>query len=303
MKHIFIVNPSAGKCDATDEIRSRLANLDDGIDTEIYVTKASGDATRFVRSRCENSDGVPLRFYSCGGDGTLNEVVSGTVGFTNAEVTCYPSGSGNDYVKYYGGSSRFMDIKRLIDGEVHKVDIMQVGNRYALNVCNFGFDAVVCRTMEQVRRKPIIGGRNAYTTGILKALFTGRHTECRITVDGTVVNDGPILFCTMGNGRYVGGSYQCSPLSQNDDGLIEVCVFKPMSIITFARLIGSYRDGSFIHRDDVRDKMTYLRGESIDIETPAPIDLCLDGELVSGTHFTIRQLPRAVRFVVPSENN
>ena len=299
MKHIFVVNPCAGKSDATAEVRNAVAALGTSVESEIYVTHCAGDATRFVLSRCAEGDDAVLRFYACGGDGTLNEVVSGAVGFARAEVACFPSGSGNDYVKYYGGSGPFLDIRALTEGDVKEVDVMQVGDRYALNVCNFGFDAVVCRTMEQVRRKPIIGGRNAYTTGIVKALFTGRRTVCRIAVDGRVVNDGPMLFCTMGNGRYVGGAYQCSPLSQNDDGLIEVCVFKPLSIISFACLLGSYRDGSFIHRADVQDKMTYLQGKEVEISCDTPVDLCLDGELVRDTHFLVRQLPRAVRFVVP----
>jgi diacylglycerol kinase (ATP) len=110
-----------------------------------------------------------------------------------------------------------------------------------------------------------------------------------------------MLLCTLGNGRYVGGAYQCSPLSQNDDGLIEVCFFKPMSIFNFARLIGSYRDGSFINRSDVKDKMTYLRGKTIDIESPSAIDLCIDGEIVNGSRFRVELLPRAVRFITPRD--
>ena len=155
-----------------------------------------------------------LRFYACGGDGTLNEVVSGMVGYPLSEVTCLPVGSGNDYVKYYGGKDLFLDLQRLVDGDVTEVDVIRVNDSYAVNVCNFGFDAMVCKTMMEVRRKPIIGGRNAYTTGIVKALIKGRRTTCRIRVDDKEVHNGDMLLCTMGNGRYVGGAYQCSPLSE-----------------------------------------------------------------------------------------
>lgn len=299
MKHIFIVNPRAGKKDATDDIRRRVAALGGNLDAEIYVTRGEGDATRYVRDFCEENRGRRVRFYACGGDGTINEVVGGIVGQSDVEMSCVPVGSGNDYVKYYGGSVPFLDLRRLVEGVAREVDVMRVGDRYALNICNFGFDAVVCRTMEQVRRKPIIGGRNAYTTGIVKAFFTGRRTECRITVDGRTVHDDQMLLCTLGNGRFVGGAYQCSPLSQNDDGLIEVCLFKPLSIMRFVKLLGSYRDGTFIQRDDVKDKMTYLRGSVVDIESPREIDLCVDGEMLRGSRFHIEQMPRAVRFVVP----
>ena len=301
----------AGKFDCTAEVRERISSLD--IDKEIYVTGAAGDATEYVRRRCKTAVNEPLRFYACGGDGTLNEVVSGAVGFGNVEVACVPVGSGNDYVKYYGGAEAFSDMRRIVSGKAMPVDVMRVetlvagekmgGIHYSINICNFGFDAAVCRTMEQVRRKKIIGGRNAYTTGIVKALFTSRRTRCRITVDSTLMHDGDILLCTLGNGRYVGGSYQCSPLSLNDDGLIEVCLFKPMSIVSFARLIGSYRDGTFMQREDVQDKMTYLRGKTVEIEAPTEIDLCVDGEMLLGSHFRIEELPQALHFIAPTHQN
>lgn len=299
MKHIFVINPQAGREDATARIRQQIAMLGDSFEVETYVTRCEGDATRHVRERCSTEPDERLRFYACGGDGTINEVVSGIIGFANAEMTCYPSGSGNDFVKYYGGSDAFLDMKQLVNGEVHEVDVMHVNNRYALNICNFGFDAMVCRTMIQVRRKWLIGGRNAYTTGIVKALFKGRRTRCRIAVDGKTVHDGDLLLCTLGNGRYVGGAYQCSPLSENDDGLIEVCIIKPLTVFRFAKMLRSYRDGTFIHRHDIQDKMTYLRGSTIDIESPSPIDLCVDGEMLNDSRFHIEQMPRAVRFVVP----
>ena len=302
MKHVFIINPSAGKKDSTDEIRREVGCLDITEDCEIHVTSAAGEATEYVRNLCQANPSEAFRFYACGGDGTINEVVSGIVGLSNAEMTCYPSGSGNDYVKYYGGSDNFLNLQNLVNGTVHNVDVMQINNRYALNVCNFGFDAMVCKTMIQVRRKWLIGGRNAYTTGIIKAIFKGRRTDCRITVDGKPIHDGDMLLCTFGNGRYVGGAYQCSPLSKNDDGLIEVCLFKPMSLLNFIRLIGSYRDGTFIHRPDVLDKMVYLQGRVIDIDSPKPIDLCVDGEMLLDSHFHIEQLPNAIRFVTPKNS-
>lgn len=301
MKHVFVVNPHAGKRDATDFIRLQISRLPSDVDTEVYVTRGPGDATRFVSRRCADFPDGGVRFYACGGDGTINEVVSGLVPFPAAEMTCIPTGSGNDYLKYYGHLDCFSDLSRLVNGQPHWVDVMRVNDRYSLNVCNFGFDAIVCKTMIQVRRKPVVGGRNAYTTGIVKALFTGRRTCCRIAVDGHEVHDGDMLLCTLGNGRYVGGAYKCSPRSLNDDGLIEVCLFRPLSIVSFARLLGSYRDGTFIDRPDVQPKMTYLRGGTVDISAPGPIDLCVDGEMLRSSSFHVVQLPRAVRFVVPLE--
>ncbi|MBP5210167.1 MAG: hypothetical protein J6125_04820, partial [Clostridia bacterium] len=115
MKHIFIVNPAAGKRDATPVV-SRAVEAVSGYDCELYRTTAPRDATRYVRLRCRES-GEPMRFYACGGDGTINEVAEGTLGFPNASFSCYPCGSGNDFVKYYGGAERFFDLVSLFEAQ------------------------------------------------------------------------------------------------------------------------------------------------------------------------------------------
>ena len=89
MNHIFIVNPCAGKSNGEQIVRDAVAELNGLRNSEIYVTKSSGDATAYVASLCEAMPKTKLRFYACGGDGTLNEVVTGAVGHDNAEVTSF----------------------------------------------------------------------------------------------------------------------------------------------------------------------------------------------------------------------
>lgn len=299
MRHIFIINPSAGKYDATDEIKSKLQMLDEGIDYETYITRSKGDATDFVDSWCRSHPDEAVRFYACGGDGTLNEVVSGLLEHSWAEVSCYPCGSGNDYIKYYGPRENYLDIKRLIDGEAHKVDVMRVNDRCSINVCNFGFEAEVCRTMDNVRRKPVIGGKRAYTTGIIKSLFTGRKNYCRMSVDGNELHDGKMLLCTLSNGRYVGGNYNCAPLSLNDDGLVEVCLFKPMPLVKLVSLIKVYQQGKHLNNPRVAHLMKYCQGKVIEMESPSPFYVVIDGEILFNTHFKVENLHKAVTFVAP----
>lgn len=299
MKHIFIVNPCAGKTDSSRTIREHLEGLGHEVDWDIYVTRARGDATRYVRERCSAAGEEQLRFYACGGDGTLNEVLSGLMDCPRAELAAYPCGSGNDYIKYYGTAADFLNLHRLVHGTVHEVDVMQVGDRYALNVCNFGFDALVCKTMERVRRWPLLGGGNAYTTGILRHIVTGRSTPVDIHVDGKAFYQGRILLCTLANGQYVGGKYKCAPYSDNTDGLLEINLFHPMSIVKFASLIGCYADGSYPTVEEVKPYHHYCRGTEVEIESPRLLYLCVDGEVLCDTRFHVRNLARAVRFVVP----
>lgn len=299
MKHIFVVNPCAGKSDSTRAIQEQLEALGSGVDCDMYVTQAVGDATRYVRERCAAEGEETLRFYACGGDGTLNEVLSGLVGCARAELAAYPCGSGNDYIKYYGTAADFLDLRRLMNGTMHKVDVMQVGDRYSLNVCNFGFDALVCKTMDHVRRWPLLGGSNAYTTGILRHILTGRNTPVKMRVDGEDFYSGRILLCTLANGSYVGGKYCCAPYSHIDDGLLEINLFRPMSIPKFASLIGSYADGTYPTLDSVKPYHRYRRGKEVEITSPRPLYLCIDGEVLCDTHFLVRNMPRALTFVAP----
>ena len=299
MKHVFIINPAAGKENAYDTIRRELEALEHPIDYELYLTQAPGDATAYIREYCRHHS-ERTRFYACGGDGTLNEVVNGVVGFRQASLGCYPSGSGNDFVKYYGGKRVFMNIRELVEAPEEYIDLMRVGNKYAINATHFGFDSCVAKTMMNVRRKKLIGGKNAYTTGVVVGLFKAMKNDCRVWVDGKLLNPaGKILLCTVANGQYVGGSFRCAPRSVNNDGLLEVCLVRPVSHFTFLKLVGEYTKGT--HLDDPRFEkfLEYRRGKSVRIEAPEGFLYSFDGELIPQNKFTVEVERRAVRFAVP----
>jgi len=103
MKHLFIVNPVAGGKDRREYVaeQARLA-LEGSEDAyEVYVTTAPMDACAKIAA--EAASGEELRVYACGGDGTLNECVNGAVGRSNVAVTHFPCGTGNDFIKMFGG--------------------------------------------------------------------------------------------------------------------------------------------------------------------------------------------------------
>lgn len=300
MKHIFVVNPCAGGHDRSGAVRAALSAL--GADAEIYSTRSPRDATRFVASRAAEGGGEVLRFYACGGDGTLNEVVSGAMKAGgrdgHVEVACYPCGSGDDFVRYWQGLD-FTDIGALMRGTAVPVDVMRLGDRYCVNTLNYGFEAAVCHTMASVRRKPLVGGRMAYTTGIVASLVAGRRNRCRVSVDGEVWLDGEVLLLSVANGQWAGGGYHCAPRAKNDDGLLEVMAVKPMSVARFAKLIKYYKNGELLDREELRPIVSYRRGARVLIEPLRDSYVATDGEIVPGSRFDVECLPKAVDFVIP----
>lgn len=302
MRHIFILNPSAGSGALLATIRERIERLD--CDYEIYETTGRADATRYVRACCAKYTG-PLRFYACGGDGTIKEVAEGVMGQENASMSCLPIGSGNDFVKCFGGANAFLDVESLVKAEAMPTDIISIRadghpDTYSLNVCNFGFEAYVAWYMDRIRRKPLIGGKNAYTTGILYALLCAMKTRGEVYADGEKLNaSGVYLLGTAANGEFVGGGYHCAPRASVSDGYLEVCLVRPLSVFTLLRLIGSYKKGTHLEDPRFKKYITYRRVKKVEVKSDTPFALCLDGEILETTHFTAEALPGAVEFAAP----
>ena len=102
MKHVFIINPTAGKADSRQKIYDMADALrtKHDLDVQCILTKKQGHATEIARRLCDS--GEELRFYACGGDGTVNEVANGIIGYDNAAMTAIPVGTGNDFLKNFG---------------------------------------------------------------------------------------------------------------------------------------------------------------------------------------------------------
>ena len=302
MKYVFIINPRAGEADNAEKLRAAIAQLPQSGDCEVYVTRAAGDATEYVRARCRESAGEALRFIACGGDGTVNEVFNGAVGFDNVSVTCYPCGSGNDFVKAFGGAERFLDIEKLVTAPETKLDLLKVGERYSSNVVNFGFDTTVAITINKEREKTGHGNKNAYTKGVITALIKSMNNRCTVIADGETLNpDGRLLLCTLANGQYVGGSFRCAPRSKPDDGLIDVCLIKPISRLRFVKILTPYTNGEHLDREDMRDIVTYRQAKRVEIIAQPGFAYSLDGEIINSEHFTVEIAEKALNFALPEE--
>ena len=302
MKHIFIVNNDAGEKSCLDIVKEGIAKCDDTIDHEIYAPHSSGDSINFIKDYLENHPDEEVRFYACGGDGTINKVATGIVGFSNASMTALPFGTGNDYVKYFGSAEKFKNISSVIHGEERLVDIMKVNEKYALNSTHFGLDSVVAKAMNKLRRNIIFGKKRAYPFAVVWGFIAGMRNKCIVYADGEQLNTSDILLCTVSNGKYVGGSYFNAPNSLNDDGLLEVCLVKPVPRLKFLGLIKYYVAGTHIDNPRFKDIVVYRQAKRVRIEGPEGFCVSIDGEIYKNSHIEIENLQKRIRFVVPKEN-
>ena len=300
MKHVFVINPASGANDHENEIRQILSACGRLNECEIHITESPAEATEFVDNWCRRHREA-VRFYACGGDGTLNEVIAGVINHPEASVTCYPCGSGNDFVKYYGGKENFMDIPSLMDADEVVIDAMRVADHYSVNATNFGFDTKVCVAMAKYRHKPLIGGKNAYTAALVANFFSGMRTKVKVDVDGETIHNGDILLCTVANAQYIGGSYRCAPYSSNTDGYLDVCLVKPISRIQLLKLIKIYERGEHLNDPRFKDLIVYRRAKKIQIEGEEDFCITVDGETFSNPAVDIEILPKSVRLALPEK--
>lgn len=299
MKHIFIVNTVAGEKSCLDMVKDGIARCEEVIDYEIYTPDSSDDSINYIKNYMDTHRDEDVRFYACGGDGTVNKVATGIVGYPNASMAILPFGTGNDYVKYYGTAEKFKNVCDVIHGEEKTVDVMKVNDKYALNSTHFGLDSVVAKAMNKLRRNVLFGKKRAYPFAVVWGFMTGMRNECIVYADGEQLNTSDILLCTVSNGKYVGGSYFNAPNSLNDDGLLEVCLVKPVPRLKFLGLIKYYVAGTHIGNPKFDDIVVYRQVRNVRIEGPEGFCVSIDGEIYQNSHIEIENLERKIRLIVP----
>lgn len=306
MRHVFIINPVAGKADSTEALRQQIHNLKTDDAVEVFVTKSAGDARR--KAEQEASAGDKVRIYACGGDGTANEVLTGIAGHPNCALGIIPLGSGNDFVKALTPFAKedFLCIQRMIDGDERTIDLMECGGRYSMNVFSVGFDAAVAKNVDKFKKLPFIGGSLAYKLSIAYCLFTKRKHKVKITVDGKPFDKADYKNTTLlaigGNGRYYGGGFKAAPKAELSDGFIDFVHCKTLSVFKFARIVGAYQRGEHIDNPKM-PFISYKRCKSIGFESEAPIDVNVDGEVFCMENPTLTIREGALNIVLPQNTD
>ena len=125
MKHIFVNNPAAGQGKVLDFISPEIEEVCQkySLNCEIHVTEKAGEGIEYVRNKA--ATGEEIRFYACGGDGTLYDVVNGAFGYKNVQVAVVPLGSGNDFIRLFGTKEEFLNLDDQVNGVPVEFDVIK----------------------------------------------------------------------------------------------------------------------------------------------------------------------------------
>ncbi len=298
MKHIFIINPTAGKSDSRQKIYDMADKLrhEHDLDVQCILTKNQGHATELARKLCES--GEDLRFYACGGDGTVNEVANGIIGYDNAAMTVIPVGTGNDFLKNFGDDAeKFRDAENLWNGPQFPMDAIDVNGRVALTIACSGIDARVAADVHKYSESPLLDGKGSYIYSLaVNFLFKGIATHWTITLDD-VTTEGDWSLVSVCNGRYYGGGFMPVAEARMDDGVLNVLVVKAVNRRTFLKFVGPYSRGEYAKFPEYAHcstpKVVHIHSEKPDIVT------CLDGESVTNSDVTIKLHDKKLNFFGP----
>jgi len=299
MRHLFIINPAAGSYNRTDEYSEIIHRVCRArkMDYTILVSTAPGEATRISRKAAELAaqQGAELRIYACGGDGTLNEVVTGVLGYDNVAVTVYSGGSGNDFVKIFDEPKAFFDLNRLLDVDETTFDLIRCNDDIALNICSVGLDARIGTDIARFKRHPLFHGPRAYIASTVANATKGISEHYVVEINGERFDEEFTLVCVC-NGRFYGGGFNPVPEADPKDGTLDVLLASKVSLPQVAGLIGKYKNGRY---RELPNQLRYMQTDHIRITCDKPTVINLDGERRVSQVVDMQVAKEKIRFFYP----
>lgn len=293
MKNLFLIaNPSSG----TGRIKTQLFNVVNILSKEyrvtVHITCCRGDATRQVAVLDDSFDTIVV----CGGDGTLNEVITGLMKNKNEYNLGYiPSGTLNEWSS---GLKISRDMKKasadIIKNNIIPLDIGKFGDKYFSYTASFGAFTEASYSAPQDIKNVL--GKLAYFLEGVKTLENIRPIHLKFTCNDTVIEDD-FIFGTISNSMSVGGVvHYDETVVELSDGLFEVLLLHyPKNLNDFNNLISA-----ILTRDLNKNGITFLQTSKITVQDAGNVEWTLDGEYVPPQDtINIKNLHRAINFIVP----
>lgn len=288
---MLIVNPVAGKGEMVRQLAEVTGIfMDAGYRISYFPTRDRGDACDYVKAY-----GAGFDMICCsGGDGTLNEVVSGMIDAgLDIPIGYMPSGSTNDFADFHKISNDIiMAAGNIVGGSEHRVDVGRLGGKYFINAADFGaFTWLPYTTPQRLKNKL---GFYAYILDGIRDISKLQSEHLRLKINGQTI-EGEYIFGIAASSSSLAGTMDLfGETVVADDGLFEVLLLRrPTSPAELQATIAA------LSTQNLNNELCFFcRTDKIELECMKKLNWALDGEkCVGDIHHTIEMLPRRIRIV------
>jgi YegS/Rv2252/BmrU family lipid kinase len=297
-KWVFIVNPVAGNGFAptlVEKIKEMIRKL--GLQADIVFTAKKGHASQLSKQYAENGY---TYIIGVGGDGTINEIATPLICMNDIIVGLIPGGTGNDFIQITGFPGRFDEKhwETFFEHNVMSMDVGQCNGKVFLNGMGLGFDAQVAAENYTAPGEVKRGGKNKYIWHILKTLLFFKEKKMTVISEGKK-SETDCFINTVSVGRRFAGGFFLTPEAIANDGLLDVCSIKRLSLLQRLRILLMVPKGTHI-KDK---KVNYYKTERLLLEFAEKVPFHVDGELYFSERFEISLLPCALRIIYNPRGN
>ncbi len=299
MKCMFIYNPKSGKSKVIKKIKYIEDTLsDNGYKVTVYDTKGPKDAIVCANKASELEYDL---IVVAGGDGTLNEVITGVVqsGNKNIKIGYLPMGTTNDVAKNLGISRNIKkSLGVIISNNVKKTDVGKINDDYFLYVAAAGVYTRISYSTPRKRKK--IFGKGAYVIEAIKETVGPKHFYLSAKSENEEIS-GEFVMVLILNSKNVGGM---SVLKENciDDGELELIAIRKKSFRNTLRIL-KFMFLGFKKKKRKKKSVCNMRAKSIEIQCDERVVWNVDGERSSCGNVTITTLKQHINLIIPEKAN
>ena len=295
---VFIINPIAGNGFAktlVPKLEQMIEQHD--INAEIVFTERSGHASELAKLYVERGFNYII---GVGGDGTINEIARPLVQNKSVSIGIIPAGTGNDFIQILGFPNRFddNDWDLFFKCRTIPMDVGLCNGLIFLNGMGLGFDAQVAAENYTEPGKVKKGGKHKYIWHIVKTLLFFREKRMTIT-DEKGSHETDCFINTIAIGRRFAGGFYLTPKAIANDGLLDVCMIKKLSLIQRFIILLKVPQGKHISDK----KVNYYQTPGIHLEFTKKVPFHVDGELSFSTKFEVSIMPGALNTIYNPDGN